>query len=55
MGSSNPMSVLLTDLAVSLKWITVTLKIETDQTHGTNCVLEVSASGEFKSHVHFVD
>ncbi len=49
------MSVLLTDLAVSLKWITVTLKIETDQTHGTNCILEVSDSGEFESHVRFVD
>ncbi len=54
-GSSNPMSVLLTDLAVSLEWITVTLNVDTVQTHGTKCVLEVSGSGEFESHVHFVD
>ncbi len=54
MVSWNLMSVLLTDMGISLKWITVTLKIETDQRHGINCLLEVFDGWEFKSDVHFL-
>ncbi len=52
--SSNLMSVLLTDLAISLKWITITFKIEMDHKHGTNWFLEISNGGEFEFHVRFV-
>ncbi len=46
-GSSNIISVLLTDSAVSLKWLTVTLKIEMGQRHGTNCFLGVPVVGSW--------
>ncbi len=49
------MSILLTDLPVSLKWITVTLKIEMDQKHVINCFLGVIDGGKFESDVRFVD
>ncbi len=54
-GSLNLISALFTNLTVSLKWITVTFKIEMDQKHGTNCFLEVFDGEEFESDVHFVD
>ncbi len=37
--SWNLMSVLMSDVTVSLKWLTVTLKIEMAYRHGTNCFL----------------
>ncbi len=55
MGNLMKGSVLLTDSAVSLKWITVTLKIEMQYKHRANCSLEAFGGGEFESHVRFVD
>ncbi len=49
------MSVLLTNLGVSLKWITVTLETEMDQKHGANCFSGIFDSGKLESHLHFVD
>ncbi len=37
--SWNLMSILMSDVTVSLKWLTVTFKIETAYRHGTNCIL----------------
>ncbi len=53
--SWNLMSVLMSNVTVSLKWLTVTLKIEMGQRHGTNCFLGVSDSGQLESHLHFGD
>ncbi len=53
--SSNLMSVLMTNLAISLKWITVTLKIEMDQKHGTKGFLDVCEGGEFECDVRSND
>ncbi len=39
--SWNLMSVLMNDVTLSLKWLTVTLKIEMAYRHGTNCFLGV--------------
>ncbi len=36
-----PASFAVSELVLSLKWLTVTLKIETAYRHGTNCFLEV--------------
>ncbi len=55
MGNLMKGSVLLTDSAISLKWITVTFKIEIDQKHDTNSFLEVFDDGEFESDVRFAD
>ncbi len=49
--SWNLMSVLMNDVTVSLKWLTVTLKIETAYRHGTNCFLGVRDNGQLESHV----
>ncbi len=51
--SWNLMSVLMNDVTPSLKWLTVTLKIETAYRHRTNCFLGVSDGAELESHVRF--
>ncbi len=51
--SWNLMSVLMNDVTLSLKWLTVTLKIETAYRLGTNCFLGVSDGAELESHVRF--
>ncbi len=47
--SWNLMSVLMTDVTLSLKWLTVTLKIEMAYRHGTNCFLGVSDRDKLES------
>ncbi len=50
-GRSNLISVLMSDLTVSLKWLTVTLKIERAYRLGTNCFLGVSDGAELEFSV----
>ncbi len=54
-GSWNLISVLVTNLTVSLKWLTVTVKIDTGLRRGTHCCLGVSDSGQLDSHLRFGD
>ncbi len=51
--SSNLMYVLISDVTLSLKWLTVTLKIQSVYTHGRNYFLAVSDGAQLKCHVHF--
>ncbi len=49
------MSLLMSDVSISLKWLTVMLKIEMAYKHRTNCFLRVSHGAELQSHVSFDD